>query len=172
MEITYQSNNMEQKTQTPFLSIDKEVILIGDLIYEINDSRGNPKERKEPLTVSFGEYKAGRDDWSIDFIVHGFYVKFQDGGVYSLTQEGNGYSISAGNCKIINNEQKLHPAITHISASPDFLKNEKGVAMVNEMVERASKMEFMLIENTIILPTDKSSQLHLWSDEKGERIEF
>lgn len=32
---------------------------------------------------------------------------------------------------------KLHPAITHINASPGFFENEDSVRMLNEMVDKA-----------------------------------
>lgn len=80
--------------QTPFLSIDKEVILVGDFIKEKDPN-------KKPMKVCFGEYKAGNDDWGVDYIVYGFYVEFHDGGAYSLTQEEKGYSIAAKDCKIV-----------------------------------------------------------------------
>ena len=94
--------------QTPFLSIDKEVIIVGDMIQEVEKKRvdhmGLKKEmglENKPMKVCFGQYKAGRDDWNVDFIVYGYYIEFHDGGVYSLTQDGGGYSIAAKNCKIV-----------------------------------------------------------------------
>lgn len=92
---------MKTKKQTPFLDIDKEVILVGDLIRAISLKKGEKPKREKPMKVCFGEYKAGKDDWNMDYIVYGFYIEFHDGGVYSLTQEGKGYSIAAMNCRIV-----------------------------------------------------------------------
>jgi len=85
--------------QTPFLSKDKEVILVGDLI--LIESLPEIGKSEKPMKVCYGEFTMGRDDWDIDFVAYGFYIEFHDGGVYSLTQEGKGYSIAAMNCKIV-----------------------------------------------------------------------
>ena len=85
--------------QTPFLSIDKEVILVGDLI--LQHSLTDMRSKNGPMKVCYGEFTMGRDDWAIEFVAYGFYIEFHDGGVYSLTQEGEGYSIPAKDCKIV-----------------------------------------------------------------------
>ena len=83
--------------QTPFLSIDKEVIVVGDMILQQSTD-----SNQRPMKVCFGEYQArGEDDWGVKSICHGYYIEFHDGGVYSLTQDGGGYSIAAKNCKIV-----------------------------------------------------------------------
>lgn len=85
--------------QTPFLSKDQEVILVGDLI--LQHSLTDIRSKNGPMKVCYGEFTMGRDDWAIDFVAYGFYIEFHDGGVYSLTQEGKGYSIPAKDCKIV-----------------------------------------------------------------------
>lgn len=82
------------KKQTPFTDMTKEVICVGDFILEKDVNA-------KPMKVCFGEYVAGKDDWSIDFVCYGFYVEFHDGGNYSLTQEGKGHSIAAMNSRIV-----------------------------------------------------------------------
>jgi hypothetical protein len=90
----------KEMQKTPFLSIDKDVILIGNMILEV-DEKNNPKPMK-PMKVCFGQYEAKReDDWGVKSICHGYHIEFHDGGVYSLTQDGGGYSIAAKNCKIV-----------------------------------------------------------------------
>lgn len=36
--------------------------------------------------------------------------------------------------------QKLHPAIRHVNATPEFFNNPESVAMLNKMVDRAVTM--------------------------------
>jgi hypothetical protein len=97
--------NYSEKT-TPFVSRDGQPISVGDYIEGVFSERSLKKSIEEPMLVCFGEYKAGKDDWNVEFICYGYYIKFADEGVYSLTQNGEGYSISAKDCKIVTEEIK------------------------------------------------------------------
>lgn len=53
------------------------------------------------VTVSYGEFDAGRDDYGVNYIPLGFHVIFSDGGKYCINKDGDGYAISASECEII-----------------------------------------------------------------------
>ena len=72
----------------------------GKEIYE-GDMISHKKDK--PVTVCIGEYEAGKDDTPIEFICLGVHISFHDGGEYSLTQDGKGYSISASECEARGN---------------------------------------------------------------------
>ncbi len=84
---------------TGMKNIDDEDIFVNDNIVQVG--KGISQFDNKPLKVCFGQYKAGIDDWDIEYCCTGFYVTFVDGGHYSLTQEGDGYSINAKKCKTI-----------------------------------------------------------------------
>jgi hypothetical protein len=75
--------------KTPFIDKNGKQIEVGHILID-NDKDG------ELVTVHFGEYIAGHDDWGVDFVCYGFYIVWSDGTAYSLTQNGKGYSKDAG----------------------------------------------------------------------------
>lgn len=89
--------------QTPFVDIDGEVILVGDSVVQMEVKNGRLKKElnARPMKVCFGEYKAGSDDFGVDYICYGFHVEFYDKGLYSLTQEGKGHSVEARTCRLV-----------------------------------------------------------------------
>ena len=53
--------------------------------------------------VKFGQFRAGEDDYSIEYLPVGFYILFPDGGNYCINLNGDGYAISAKKSSIIGN---------------------------------------------------------------------
>ena len=62
--------------------------------------------------VKFGQFKAGKDDWDIEYLPVGFYILFADGGTYCINLHGDGYAIKAEGCSTIGN----------IHENPELLK--------------------------------------------------
>ena len=59
------------------------------------------------VTVSYGEFDAGRDDYGVNYMPLGFHVIFSDGGKYCINKDGDGYAISASECEIIKQEKTI-----------------------------------------------------------------
>ena len=55
------------------------------------------------LVVKFGQFKAGKDNWDIEYNPIGFYILFSDGGTYCINLHGDGYAIKAEDCSTIGN---------------------------------------------------------------------
>ena len=55
------------------------------------------------LVVKFGQFKAGKDDYDIEYMPVGFHILFSDEGTYCINLYGDGYAISAKECSIVGN---------------------------------------------------------------------
>lgn len=55
------------------------------------------------LVVKFGQFKAGKDDYDIEYMPVGFHILFYDDGTYCINSYGDGYAISANECSIVGN---------------------------------------------------------------------
>lgn len=60
------------------------------------------------LVVKFGQFKAGKDDYDIEFMPVGFHILFSDEGTCCINLYGDGYAISAKECSIVGNVHKNH----------------------------------------------------------------
>ena len=89
--------------------------------------------------VKFGQFKAGKDDYGIEYMPVGFHILFSDNGTYCINLCGDGYAISSKECSIVGNVHENHELLKQALLSRYFLQVDKDTTKGKIIEQRAKK---------------------------------